>query len=117
MFNPGLQYPIVKILNTLLTDLNQESASTAQAACNIVRCLLAAAAMSCIQIIIDHVGVGFCFTIIAAITALCLPLLAVERAKGLGWRQSRERGRANIIAPAEEESRAGSPKEGNPTVD
>lgn len=72
-------------------DLNQDSASTAQACCNIIRCFLAAAAMACLEPLINAVGIGFCFTIIAGITSICIPILLFERKRGWGWRRERER--------------------------
>lgn len=70
-------------------DLDPENASTAQAVCNLVRCLLGAAALACLEVLIDSIGVGATFTMIAALVAGCLLLLIVERQNGFRWRQTR----------------------------
>ncbi|ATY59418.1 Major facilitator superfamily transporter [Cordyceps militaris] len=58
-------------LGALNTDLNTHQSSTASAAANIVRCALAAAFLSILQIMIDHIGPGWCFTIFGLIMSLC----------------------------------------------
>jgi hypothetical protein len=78
-----------KSLGTLLTDIHPMTSSTAAAAANIVRCTLAAAGTSTLQLLIDAVGVGWCFTLIGVICGLCVPLLLIERQKGAQWRMSR----------------------------
>ena len=71
---------------TLITDLNPDRSSTVQASYNLVRCLMNAAGIAALQPIIDSVGVGWCFTIFAAIGALCVPFLLLLRLRGLAWR-------------------------------
>ncbi|KAF2253563.1 putative major facilitator superfamily transporter [Trematosphaeria pertusa] len=85
------------ILNTLLMDLDQENASAAQACCNFVRCFLAAGALAGLQPLIDKVGDGFTFTFIGALTALCAPLLMLERRKGWNWRQHQRTSRQSTV--------------------
>ena len=79
----------IQTLNTLLTDLNQGQPATAQAACNLVRCLLAAGGLAVIQVIIEHRGAGETFTYLTVITMICVPLVLVERSKGMVWRRKR----------------------------
>lgn len=74
-----------------MTDIHPKTSSTAAAAANIVRCALAAAATAVLQLLIDAIGVGWCFTLIGAISGLCIPLLYIERRIGIKWRISRER--------------------------
>ncbi|CAF9907940.1 MAG: hypothetical protein HETSPECPRED_007942 [Heterodermia speciosa] len=71
---------------TLITDLNPNRSSTVQASYNLTRCLMNAAAIAALQPMIDSVGVGWCFTIFAAIGALCVPSLLLLRSRGLAWR-------------------------------
>jgi len=80
-------------------DLNQDSASTSQACCNIIRCFLAAAALACLEPLINAVGVGFCFTAIAGITSICIPVLLFKRTRGWGCRRERERARIAAVEP------------------
>lgn len=55
-----------------------------------VRCALGAVATAVLQLVIDAIGVGWCFTLIGAICALCTPLLFLERQKGRQWRLAYE---------------------------
>ncbi|KAK7943107.1 uncharacterized protein PG986_012220 [Apiospora aurea] len=77
-------------LGTLLTDLNPSQSSTAAASANIVRCSLAAASLAVVQIVIDAVGVGWCFTILGLLSGCCGPLLLLEMKHGQKWRMSRK---------------------------
>ena len=74
-------------LNTLLLDIHPRNPSTAQAACNLVRCGLAAAGIALTNVLIRHIDVGWYFTLLAASIISCIPLLILERKKGLRWRQ------------------------------
>ncbi|KKA23750.1 Major facilitator superfamily transporter [Rasamsonia emersonii CBS 393.64] len=76
-------------LGTLLTDIHPTTSSTAAAAANIVRCPLAAGGTSVLQLLIESVGVGWCFTLIGAVCGLCIPLLVFERERGGKWRMAR----------------------------
>ncbi|KAK8045007.1 hypothetical protein PG993_005031, partial [Apiospora rasikravindrae] len=77
-------------LGTLLTDLNPSQSSTAAASANIVRCSLAAASLAVVQIVIDAVGVGWCFTILGLLSGCCGPLLLLEMKQGQTWRMRRK---------------------------
>ena len=76
-------------LNTLLMDLDPDRAATAQAVSNLYRCLLAAGAVAVLEVALHNVGPGATFTIVATITALCLPIFLIERAHGQRWRKQR----------------------------
>lgn len=78
-------------------DLDQENASAAQACCNFVRCLLAAGALAGLQPLVDEVGDGFTFTLIGVLTALCAPLLMLERWRSWNWRRDRKLSRRDTI--------------------
>ncbi|KAK7931803.1 hypothetical protein PG985_002515 [Apiospora marii] len=77
-------------LGTLLTDLNPSQSSTAAASANIVRCSLAAASLAVIQLVIDAVGVGWCFTTVGLLSGCCGPLLLLEMKQGQKWRRQRK---------------------------
>jgi hypothetical protein len=71
---------------TLLTDLHPKSPASAQAANNIVRCAMAACGLAVLQIIIDKIGVGWCFTLFGTVQlSMLLPSWA-EWKYGMGWR-------------------------------
>ena len=74
-----------KTLNTLLMDLDPQNAASAQAACNLLRCLLAAGALACLEPLTSRLGLGPTFTLIAAFAAVCLVLLAIEVRRGQRW--------------------------------
>ncbi|KAH8887634.1 major facilitator superfamily transporter [Thozetella sp. PMI_491] len=76
-------------LGTLNTDLNADMPSTAAASVNLVRCAMAAAALAVLQIMIDRMGVGWCFATFGLICALCVPLLIAEMRYGPRWRRER----------------------------
>ena len=75
--------------NTLLTDLNVTNPSTAQASCNLIRCALAALGTGVLQLIIDNVGVGWCFTIYSAVLITTIPGLCLLWERSLRWRLKR----------------------------
>lgn len=73
---------------TLLVELHPTSPASAQAALNIVRCSLAAGGLALLQIVIDGVGVGWCFTIFAGLCiSMLLPSWTVHR-YGMVWRKA-----------------------------
>lgn len=78
---------------TLLVDVHPKSPSTAQAANSIVRAFLAGGGTALVQISLDHVGVGWTFTLFGAICMVCLYLAWLEWTSGKIWRDKlREEG-------------------------
>jgi MFS family permease len=77
------------ILSTLVVDLYPQSPSTATAANNLVRCFLGAGGTGIINIMIDHMGSGWCFTFIALVCLVAMPMLLVELKWGPIWREER----------------------------
>lgn len=94
--------------SVMLVDLYPLSPSTATAANNLVRCLMGAGGTAIIVIMIDSLGRGWCFTLIAAIVAFCTPILFVLEKWGPGWREARrlrfeaQRERARKVEEKEE---------------
>ncbi|KAJ9610599.1 hypothetical protein H2200_005376 [Cladophialophora chaetospira] len=76
-------------LNTLLMDLDPNRAATAQAVSNLFRCLLAAGALAILEILLDRIGPGATFSIVAATAAFCFPIFAIEVSRGQVWRRQR----------------------------
>ncbi|KAH7323207.1 major facilitator superfamily transporter [Stachybotrys elegans] len=62
-------------LGTLLTDLNTDRSSTAAASANLIRCALSAGALAGLQPLMDHVGIGWCFTLFGMLGGLCAPAI------------------------------------------
>src|ERR1700712_3788201 len=63
-----------KIFNTLLIDKNHRSPAAAQASSNIVRCTLAAIAVSFLQDMIDAMGIGWTFTLMGGLCLVAIGL-------------------------------------------
>ncbi|RYP37062.1 hypothetical protein DL767_003125 [Monosporascus sp. MG133] len=91
-------FPIEKVINILLVDLNPESPATATAANNLVRCAFGAVATAVIGDMIKGMGRGWAFTFIALLIAAFSPLLWVVQKYGPGYRDER---RQKMILAAE----------------
>lgn len=74
-------------LSTLLVDVNQECPSTAQAACNLVRCEMAAGYLAALDPLLRAIGSGWTFSLLAAIVLFSAIILLALQWKGLHWRQ------------------------------
>jgi multidrug resistance protein len=77
------------VLSTLVVDLYPQSPSTATAANNLVRCLFGAAGTAIINIMVDRMGRGWCFTFLALVCIAATPMLWVELKWGPVWREER----------------------------
>lgn len=77
------------ILSTLLVDLYPQSPATATAANNLVRCFIGAGGTGIIDIMVRHMGRGWCFTFIALVCAITMPMLLAEVKWGPQWREER----------------------------
>jgi predicted MFS family arabinose efflux permease len=84
------QASIFNINQTLIVDLYPEASASASAINNLVRCLLGAGGVAIIQPMINAVGAGPSFVILACITAAVSLLLILEWFKGEGWRRARK---------------------------
>lgn len=76
-----------QIYNTLLVDKNHRSPAAAQASSNIVRCALAAIAVSFLQDLVDAIGIGWTFTFMGGLCVVALGLFIVDYRWGTSWRQ------------------------------
>ncbi|KAG6362471.1 hypothetical protein INS49_010701 [Diaporthe citri] len=76
-------------LSTLLVDANQECPSTAQAACNLVRCEMAAGYLAALDPLLRAIGPGWTFLLLAGVLLLSVIMLLALQCKGLHWRQKR----------------------------
>jgi MFS family permease len=76
-------------LNTLLVDIHPDCPSTAQAACNFVRCEMAAACLAALDILLRRLGPGWSFVLFGTTLFLVVLMLLLLQLKGLKWRQSR----------------------------
>ena len=68
-------------------DKNYRTPAAAQASSNIVRCALAAIAVSFLQNMIDAMGIGWTFTFMGGLCLVATGLFLVDYHKGTSWRQ------------------------------
>lgn len=78
-------------LNTLLVDLHPDCPSTAQAACNFVRCEMAAALLAALDALIRDLGPGWTFILFGATLFLESLMLLLLQLRGMKWRCSGSR--------------------------
>ncbi|KAL8860442.1 MAG: hypothetical protein Q9178_003101 [Gyalolechia marmorata] len=89
------------IYNTLLVDKNYRTPAAAQASSNIVRCSLAAIAVSFLQDLIAATGIGGTFTFLSGLCLVATGLFGVDYVKGTSWRQktiSPFRGQSKLLS-------------------
>ncbi|KAF7325618.1 MFS domain-containing protein [Mycena kentingensis (nom. inval.)] len=92
MFGVGaIALAIMNATQTLLLDLVPAQASfvTACMQNNLVRCALSAITIAVIQLIINAMGVGWTYVLLAGICVLVSPLMVVVRKIGPEWRKRR----------------------------
>lgn len=92
------------ILSTLVVDLYPQSPATATAANNLVRCFVGAGGTGIINIMVDKMGRGWCFTFIALVCTVTMPMLLAEMKWGHSWREERQV-RLDAKAAAEHQKR------------
>ncbi len=73
-------------LNTLLVDLHPDCPSTAQAACNFIRCEMAAACLAALDGLLGSIGPGWTFSVFGAALFLEFLMLFLLQRKGMAWR-------------------------------
>ena len=76
-------------LNTLLVDTHPDCPSTAQAACNFVRCEMAAAFLAALDAMLRRLGPGWSFLFFGATLFFVFLALVLLQLKGMKWRSSR----------------------------
>lgn len=81
--------PVFTALNTLLVDIHPATPSTAQAACNFVRCELAAGCLAGLDALLRKTGPGWSFSLFGSSLVLEVAMLVVLQMKGMQWRQSK----------------------------
>ncbi|KAI0150766.1 MFS general substrate transporter [Xylariaceae sp. FL1272] len=77
------------LLSTIIVDINPGVAGAATAANNLTRCLVGAGATAATNPLIDAVGSGWAFTIIAFLFTALSPCLWLVLKKGIDWRREK----------------------------
>ncbi|EFY91654.1 hypothetical protein MAC_02244 [Metarhizium acridum CQMa 102] len=81
-------------MNLLLVDLYPNSPSTASAANNLTRCLMAAGGSAVIEPMIRAMGTGWAYTLVGLVMIVLSPMLLAVTRYGPKWREER---RANAV--------------------
>ncbi|KIW93379.1 uncharacterized protein Z519_05984 [Cladophialophora bantiana CBS 173.52] len=90
-FIGGAMTIVFNACGTLLVDLHSTRPSTAQAALNLLRCALAAGELAALQPLIDAIGTGWCYTVIALMTGgIAGVCVFIGRVWGETWRRQRD---------------------------
>lgn len=76
-------------MNILLVDLYPNSPSTASAANNLTRCLMAAGGTAAVKPLIDAIGIGWAYTCVGLLMVVLSPMLYVVVRYGPKWREER----------------------------
>lgn len=85
---------IFNACGTLIIDLYPSRPCTAQASMNIARCTFAAGSLAALQPLINAVGAGWCFTIVALVTGgTAVARVTTARVCGQHWRRQRQSSR------------------------
>lgn len=85
------------VMNILIVDLNYDTPATATAANNLLRCFIGAAATAAIIPLLEFIGRGKSYTIVAGIWMGITPLSILVYWFGLKWRQVRDARKAGDI--------------------
>ncbi|ATY64082.1 Major facilitator superfamily transporter [Cordyceps militaris] len=87
VFIIGMMIPTsLNMITTLMVDLFPEAPASAAAANNLVRCLFGAAATAIITYMLNGLGRGWCFTILAFLMFACVPWVLYIEKVGPRWR-------------------------------
>lgn len=77
------------VISVMLVDYYPTSPATATAANNLCRCLMGAGGTAVIIYMIEAMGRGWCFTLIAGVIVVTMPILLLLLKKGPQWREER----------------------------
>ena len=69
---------IFNICETFLVDIHPDCPSAVSALLNLLRRSLSALGLAVLQIIQNHIGIGWCFTVFSAIAVPIIPPLFVQ---------------------------------------
>ncbi|EED22446.1 bicyclomycin resistance protein, putative [Talaromyces stipitatus ATCC 10500] len=95
LFAIGITYiSVINVFNALISDYYRKTAATAVATNWFVRCMVGAAMSAAILPLINVVGPGWAYTIVAALLIIFSPLVFITMWRGLKWRQERAQRRA-----------------------
>ncbi len=82
---------IISIILTFMVDIYPKKGAFATAAVNLARCSMGARGTASVLLTVNKIGVGWTFSLWSGIMLVALGLIALQMAKGIEWRQRRER--------------------------
>lgn len=95
---------VYQVLSVLLVDLHPGQAATASAANNLMRCELGAAFAAFISPMINGIGTGWSYTILALIIIITVPPLLLCIRYGISWRRNKAEKAARKQAKRDEKA-------------
>lgn len=81
---------IIGTISTFMVDLFPKKGASATAALNLMRCLMGAGGTASVLPIVNRIGVGWAFTLWAAVMLAALGLIVLQMARGPKWRRRRD---------------------------
>ena len=75
-------------MNTLLVHYYPDKSASVQAVNNLVSCMLAAAGLAVLDVMLTKLGSGWCFVMFAVLHGTTFPILWVLERQGPVWRQT-----------------------------
>jgi multidrug resistance protein len=85
------------VMNVLIVDLNYDTPATATAANNLVRCFIGAVATAGIVPLLDYLGRGWSYMIVAGILLSITPISLVVYCFGMQWRRERDDAKSGCV--------------------
>ncbi|CZR52649.1 related to MFS multidrug transporter [Phialocephala subalpina] len=81
---------IISVVNTFLVDIFPKKSASATASLNLVRCLMGAGGTAAVLPVVNAIGIGWTFTLLAGIMVLTLGLVWCQMKWGAKWRKKRQ---------------------------
>ena len=70
----------------MYVDLHPKEPGLASVAISLTRCLVAAAGVAVMELLLEDIGAGWTFTFYGLLCGLSVPMLLVVRLRGMVWR-------------------------------
>lgn len=81
---------VVQVCLTLYVDLHPKEPGLASVAISLIRCLVAAAGVAVMEVLLEVIGSGWTFTFYGLLCGLSVPMLLLVRVRGGHWRSKHQ---------------------------